>query len=206
MGASATVDLLIHIDPDTGETLQQQIYSGIRRAIVAGVVKPGARLPSSRALAADLGVCRTTSPLALDQLIAEGYVATRPGSGTFAASDLPDERPRFRPALKRITRHPPLSARATALADLKPRPWRLPGPPRPFRAGTPAVDQLPVGPWSQLTLSLYFSTAAAANGLLLGFGAVRPEDAADGMRRLAAAIEAAQSRRRPPASRRLVRA
>jgi GntR family transcriptional regulator/MocR family aminotransferase len=151
MGASATADLLIHIDPGAGVTLQQQIYAGIRRAILTGLVRPGARLPSSRALAADLGVCRTTSLLALDQLIAEGYVDTRPGSGTFAASALPDERPHFRPASKAITRHPPLSGRAAALADLKPLAWRLPGPPRPFRAGTPAIDQLPVRLWGQLT-------------------------------------------------------
>lgn len=147
----ATADLLIHVDPNAGETLQQQIYYGVRRAILTGLIKPGSRLPSSRVLAADLGVCRTTSLLALDQLIAEGYVATRPGSGTFVAPDLPDDLPSVRHARPRLTaRHPPLSARASALAGMKPRAWRLPGPPRPFRVGTPAVDRLPVALWSQI--------------------------------------------------------
>jgi GntR family transcriptional regulator/MocR family aminotransferase len=152
MGMRATGDLLIHIDPNAGDTLQRQIYYGVRRAILTGLIKPGARLPSSRVLAADLGVCRTTSLLALEQLIAEGYIATRPGSGTYVAPDLPDDLPRIRQARPRLTtRHPPLSARASALADLKPRAWRLHGPPRPFRVGTPAVDLLPVALWSQLT-------------------------------------------------------
>jgi GntR family transcriptional regulator/MocR family aminotransferase len=151
MGMRATTDLLIHVDPNAGETLQQQIYYGVRRAILTGLIKPGSRLPSSRVLAADLGVCRTTSLLALDQLIAEGYVATRPGSGTYVAPDLPDDLPRIRPRPRLTARHPPLSARASALAEMKPRAWRLPGPPRPFRVGTPAVDRLPIALWSQIT-------------------------------------------------------
>lgn len=152
MSTRATADLLIHVDPDTRDTLQQQIYEGVRRAILTGTVKPGARLPSSRALAAELGVCRTTSLLALEQLIAEGYVATRPGSGTYVAPDLPDDLPRMRRRWPRLpARHPPLSARAAALSETRPRAWRLPGGPRPFRIGTPAVDLLPVRLWSQLT-------------------------------------------------------
>jgi GntR family transcriptional regulator/MocR family aminotransferase len=152
MGAHATADLLVHVDPAARDTLQQQIYAGIRRAILAGRFAPATRLPSSRTLAADLGVSRTTSLLALEQLIAEGYVVARPGSGTYVAPDLPDDLPwarHVRPVLAR--RHPPLSARAAALADLKVRAWRLPGPPRPFRLGTPALDLLPVPVWSQLT-------------------------------------------------------
>ena len=151
MKTRAAAELLIRVDPNGGETLQQQIYGGVRRAILTGLVKPGSRLPSSRAIASDLGVSRTTSLLALEQLVAEGYVTTRPGSGTFVAPDLPDDLPRIR-HVRRIptARHPPLSARASALAAMSPRAWRLPGPPRPFRVGTPAVDQLPVSLWSQL--------------------------------------------------------
>ena len=58
-----------------------------------------------------------------------------------------------------------------------------------------------------MPLSMYASVASCANGLLLGFAPIRPEDAADGMRRLAASIEAARSayRRRAPVAVRLVR-
>ncbi len=151
MGKKGAADLLIRIDA-RGRPLQEQIYAGIRRAIVDGLVTPGTRLPSSRVLAAELGVCRTTSVLALEQLIAEGYLYTRPGSGTYVAHDLPDDVPRARPVRTvSRTRHPPLSARGSALARAKPRAWRLPGPPRPFRMGTPAIDLLPVRLWAQLT-------------------------------------------------------
>ena len=150
MATSTTAELLIHLDPDTGDTLQYQICAGVRTAILSGRVKPGARLPSSRALAADLGISRTTSLLAIEQLMAEGYVTARPGSGIFVASDLPDDMSRPLPIRPVHRRHPPLSCRASMLAELKPRAWRLPGGPRPFRAGTPAVDLLPIGLWSRL--------------------------------------------------------
>src|SRR5690242_8619524 len=96
MSTRATADLLIHVDPNARDTLQQQIYDGVRRAILTGRLKPGARLPSSRVLAADLGVCRATSLLAFEQLMAEGYIVTRPGAGTYVAPDLPDDLPRHR--------------------------------------------------------------------------------------------------------------
>src|SRR5262245_64134585 len=77
--------LLIRLDPRATGGLQKQIYTGIRKAILDGVLLPGTRLPSSRALAADLGVSRTTTLLAFDQLMAEGYLGARRGSGTFVA-------------------------------------------------------------------------------------------------------------------------
>jgi GntR family transcriptional regulator/MocR family aminotransferase len=162
MSTRATTDLLIHVDPNARSTLQQQIYDGIRRAILTGLARPGARLPSSRVLAADLGVCRATSLLAFEQLIAEGYVVTRSGAGTYVAPDLPDDLPRGRGNWRRVTaRHPPLAARATALAGARARAWRLPGGPRPFRVGTPALDLLPVRLWTQLTARRQRSASAS---------------------------------------------
>src|SRR5215510_7797040 len=89
----------------------QQIYSEIRRAVLDGVVQPGSRLPSSRALADDLAVSRTTTLLAFDQLTAEGYLVGRRGSGTFVAHELPDDLPRTDAVRRRQTtgKHPPLS-------------------------------------------------------------------------------------------------
>ncbi len=163
MSTRATADLLIHVDPNARDTLQQQIYDGVRRAILTGRLKPGARLPSSRVLAADLGVCRATSLLAFEQLMAEGYIVTRPGAGTYVAPDLPDDLPRRPGGWRRLRadRHPPLSARATALAGMCPRAWRLSGGPRPFRVGTPAVDLVPVRVWSQLTARRQRSASAS---------------------------------------------
>jgi len=87
----APAGLLIRIDPRSRAGLQQQIYTAIRRAILDGVVAPGTQLASSRALADDLCVSRTTTLLAYEQLTAEGYVTTRHGSGTFVAQVLPED-------------------------------------------------------------------------------------------------------------------
>ncbi len=151
VGRPAT-HLLIRLEPRSGAGgLQQQIYSGIRRAILDGVVQPGTRLPSSRALAADLGVSRTTSLLALDQLLAEGYLTARRGSGTYVAQQMPDDLPKGRAVQAAVVpRHPPLSRRGDALVATRPAARRVGGPPRPFRIGTPALDLFPIRVWSQL--------------------------------------------------------
>ncbi len=149
--ARPALDLLIRIDPRGSASLQQQLYAGLRQAILDGVIVPGSPLPSSRALAADLGVSRTTSLLAVDQLRAEGYVTARRGSGTFVAHDLPDDLPLTQGSGRaRAPRHPPLSRRGEALAATPPAARRVGGPPRPFRIGTPGVDLFPVGLWSRL--------------------------------------------------------
>jgi GntR family transcriptional regulator/MocR family aminotransferase len=143
--------ILIHLDPRTRGPLQQQIYSGIRVAILDGVLEPGTRLPSSRALAEELGVSRTTVLLSLEQLLSEGYLAAHRGSGTFVARELPDDLPHSGPSGPAPEpRHPPLSARGAALAAVPPAARRLAGPPRAFRIGSPALELFPLRLWSQL--------------------------------------------------------
>src|SRR5262245_12739555 len=144
-------DLLIRIDARLRIGLQQQIYNAIRRAILDGVVTPGARLPSSRSLADDLRVSRTTTLLAYEQLVAEGYLTAQHGSGTFVACELPDDLPRLAiPRRPVLTRHPPLARRGVLLASTPPCARRIAGPPRPFRLGIPGLDLFPVRLWSQL--------------------------------------------------------
>src|SRR5262249_13537526 len=92
-----TAGLLIRLDPDARESLQQQIYTAARQAILDGILTPCSRLPSSRTLADDLRVSRTTTLLAYEQLAAEGYLAARHGSGTYVAQELPDDLPRQAP-------------------------------------------------------------------------------------------------------------
>ena len=72
--------------------LYRQLYVRIRNLILDERFAAGDRLPSSRAMASDLGVSRTTVELAYDQLLAEGFVERRRGAGTFVAAVLP-ERP-----------------------------------------------------------------------------------------------------------------
>jgi GntR family transcriptional regulator/MocR family aminotransferase len=148
---SSHAGLMIHIDAQAREGLQRQVYHSVRRAVLEGVVAPGTRLPSSRALADDLRVSRTTTLLAYEQLLAEGYLQTRRGSGTFVAEPLPDDLP-FQASPRRAahTTHPQLSRRGAALAGIPGPARRIGGPPRAFRPGVPALDRFPLPLWSQL--------------------------------------------------------
>ena len=74
--------------PDRAAPVVRQIYGQVRSAILEGALGAGARLPSSRNLAARLGVARASVVNAYEQLAAEGYVETRPGAGAFVAADL----------------------------------------------------------------------------------------------------------------------
>ena len=60
MGEAGTVGLYLPLDRASRTALQEQIYAGLRSAILDGRLLPGRRLPASRALAADLGVSRAT--------------------------------------------------------------------------------------------------------------------------------------------------
>src|SRR5690606_2158289 len=87
----STAPLLgIGLDRGAPEPLQRQIYDQIRAAILSGRLPPQSPLPSSRALAAELGVGRNTVTLAFEQLVSEGYLAGRIGSGTYVSPVLPD--------------------------------------------------------------------------------------------------------------------
>ena len=132
-------------------TLQEEIYSSIRRSILEGLIGGHCRLPSTRSLATELGVSRTTVVLALDNLRAEGYLVSRPRSGTFIAKDLPDRLPAA--TAPRVTGivHPEFSSRGRALAQSRCPAWREPGFPRAFRLGTPAVDLFPLPLWSKIS-------------------------------------------------------
>ena len=67
------------------EPLFRQVYSGLREAVLSGTLKAGEKLPSTREFAEQLGVSRTVVLLAYDQLIAEGFVVGRSGSGTYVS-------------------------------------------------------------------------------------------------------------------------
>ena len=79
------------IDPSSDEPLHRQLYNELRTAILGGRLPTGCRLPASRELAQVTGLSRNTVLSAYDQLIAEGYIDSRAGSGTYVASTLPDQ-------------------------------------------------------------------------------------------------------------------
>jgi GntR family transcriptional regulator / MocR family aminotransferase len=72
--------------------LFRQVYFGLRKAILSGTFRANNRLPSTRDLADQLGISRTVALMAYDQLLAEGFVTGRGGSGTYVAKDLSSNR------------------------------------------------------------------------------------------------------------------
>ncbi|MBX9869483.1 MAG: GntR family transcriptional regulator, partial [Burkholderiaceae bacterium] len=68
---------------------QRRVYEAVRSGILLQQLNSGTKLPSSRALATGLGVARNTVIAAFEQLMAEGYVTTSTGSGTYVAPSLP---------------------------------------------------------------------------------------------------------------------
>ena len=78
----------------------------LREAIRSGRLAPGTRLPSTRALAAELGLARGTVTAAYDQLVAEGYLSARTGSGTTVAAPARRRRPAPTPNPRRRRRRP----------------------------------------------------------------------------------------------------
>src|ERR1700738_2213984 len=76
------------LDRASRTPLTRQIYIQVRSAVLSGALRPGTRMPSSRAMASKLGVARASVVLAYEHLLAEGYVESRHGSGTFIAADL----------------------------------------------------------------------------------------------------------------------
>ncbi len=82
---------MIRLDRRATEPLHEQLYRQIRDELKSGRFSDGSsRLPSSRALATERGVSRSTVRLALSKLHAEGYLRSKRGSGTFVANLLPE--------------------------------------------------------------------------------------------------------------------
>ncbi|EFH28824.1 MULTISPECIES: PLP-dependent aminotransferase family protein [Streptomyces] len=77
----ATSGIDLHLEP-TGGGVRRGLTDALREAVRTGRLAPGTRLPSSRALAADLGIARNTVADAYADLVAEGWLTARQGSGT----------------------------------------------------------------------------------------------------------------------------
>jgi len=144
----------IDLDRITRKPLGQQLYGALRSAILAGRFRAGSRLPSTRGLSADLNVSRNTVLGAYEQLLVEGYLEAKSGSGTCVASSLPDEMLCVRtPAVfpgSQASRGG-LSRRGRILANRPVRLLSAPGTPRPFASGHPDVAAFPIKTWIRLT-------------------------------------------------------
>ena len=133
------------LDRSGSVPLYRQIYDELRTAILSGRMAGGGRLPSTRSLAADLGVARLTVLEAFQQLYADGYVEGRSGSGTYVVRELPGGVLRApvgspRPAGQLLSR------RGATLAG-RPMPIPTLTEVRPFVPGIPALDDFPFELW-----------------------------------------------------------
>lgn len=127
---SLPIDLLLSLD--RGKPLAIQISTQIRDLITGGTLATGDRLPSTRAVAADVGVSRGVLEVAYDQLLAEGWLSARTGAGTYVATTAPH------PA------RPP--ARSSARCSVVASPDR---PPIRLDTGTPWIDHRHRASWAR---------------------------------------------------------
>jgi GntR family transcriptional regulator/MocR family aminotransferase len=82
-------DLSIPLDPTLSEPLYLQLVSGLITRIQGGSLKPGDPIPGTRALAEQLGIHRNTVLAAFRELVAEGWIETKVGDGTFVSHSPP---------------------------------------------------------------------------------------------------------------------
>jgi len=149
------------VERNRASPLFRQIYFEIRAAILTQRLKPGAKLPSTRALASSLGVARASVVAAYEQLLAEGYATGKVGAGTYVSADLPE------PPQSRTTR------RAKPAVRIAPTPVRqfpyfsaatVESEDRPFQGGRALVDARTVDAWRKLTQRAWRSFGAVHLG------------------------------------------
>src|SRR5258706_13629547 len=138
--ANYGIDLHLEL---TGSRVRAGLEAALRDAMRTGRLGPGVRLPSSRDLAADLGVARNTVADAYSQLVAEGWLEARTGSGTWVtARPAPAAQPSVRAARSSAALRYDLRAGVPAGSAFPPR--ALPAAPR--AAPPPADDSAPRDP------------------------------------------------------------
>jgi GntR family transcriptional regulator / MocR family aminotransferase len=136
----------IPFDRNSSVPFYLQVYDGYRAAIVAGRLAPGQRLPSTRTLADQLQISRFPVLSAFEQLLHDGYLEGKVGSGTFVRDRIPDELSR------------PITVRKpTSQSNVRPAPlasFKAGALPHdglgPFRVSLPALDRFPHETFSRL--------------------------------------------------------
>ncbi|MEP6925464.1 MAG: PLP-dependent aminotransferase family protein [Pyrinomonadaceae bacterium] len=141
------------------QSLYRGLYEGLREAILTGRLAAGVQLPSTRSLAAQFNISRSTVVNAYEQLYAEGYITGKTGAGTFVAATLPEDSLETRQQILPKPKEPA----ALRENDLAERGKRLLTKTAPvmrlyqnkilsaFQHGVPALDEFPFELWAKLT-------------------------------------------------------
>ncbi len=135
-----------------GTTLQRWLYGELRAAILSGRIAPGRRLPSTRDLARQQCISRSTVLSVYEQLIAEGYLCGTTGAGTAVASTLKIPDPQ-RPGSPQTTAEPPrrrLSRQGELMANSPFPLHEAKTAARPFRPNQPDLQAFPLATWNKL--------------------------------------------------------
>ena len=150
-GSSGALLGRISLQKASSLPLYQQLVSQLRQSVVSRELNGGTRLPSSRQLAVELGVSRLTVQNAYEQLIAEGYLEARVGSGTYVQPAM--QAIRNRKIRSAPWSHTPVNSVISSrgnqvfgtLGQLEPAKAHS------FRPGIPATDAFPLKLWNRLT-------------------------------------------------------
>jgi len=146
--------LSIFLDRGRPESLQTQIFTQVRAAILTGRLAPGTRLPATRTLALELGVSRNTVLCAFNRLLAEGYLEGKAGSGTLVSSILPEDllntRKTARISQRSLVPAGKLSNLSRHLSAMNTRNRHYDQGLRAFRPGLPDLEQFPFQRWSRI--------------------------------------------------------
>ena len=153
------------LDRKATEPFYRQIYDRVRGAISSGLLQPGDRVPSARALTKELGLARGTIEAAYSLLAAEGYIQARGQAGTIVTPGLklpmpPSAPPRFDSGAGGISFRPDSIL--------------------PFQMGLPALDAFPRKIWARLGARCVRATQPSdmAHPSVLGLPKLRAEIAA----------------------------
>jgi len=144
----------IRIDRRDARPVYEQLYEGMREAILNGRLQPNDRLPATRLIAEELGVSRNIVVIAFEQLLMEGFIRSKAGAGSFVeAMDAIPPAPRagrrplpgrrvegeFVRRLNEVVLQRNIDREETA----------------PFQTSQPAFDAFPFAVWSKLAARVY---------------------------------------------------
>jgi GntR family transcriptional regulator/MocR family aminotransferase len=165
MKRAASFELVLP-ERDSGLPAGRWLYEALRRKILEGGLRPGARLPATRDLARQYGLARGTIVNTFEQLKSEGYLEGSVGSGTHVNSILPDELLQISSEDRQGSTAPGRPPRVSNYAKHLERFSNLEArPSRAFRPNLPALDLFPATLWAQVTAR---RLRRASTHLLLG--------------------------------------
>lgn len=135
--------------------LYTQVYGIFRELILNKRLRPGDRLPATRNLASELGVSRVIITQGFEQLILEGYLVGKTGSGTYVAEIIPDSLTLTQntTSQKSPARQHIVNGKPNILSDVLKR-SSVKEDVVPFITGTPSLDLFPYKIWSQVAMQV----------------------------------------------------